>query len=319
MNATPGGKAVWCLYLCLLSGQLAVMKLAPELYRVKRRLLIVPLKVFLAATLTAFVPTFVLKEVHSTSAYLEVLLLGAGLVMQLCTGVCIPVFWRHHVPIALGTFLTYNLVMLRPLADVFMCTTTSIDSTAALYSALDNTAYTIGGLLMPYPMGRPKAASPRARVYIVVLWLQLQLALLAPCFYLYHVESRSRFDFLQRRQHDEQPRPRTEAASSSSSSSNGATEQAPAAASNSSGGSLGAAYRQLGGAESLDHMTGQPVVLGCAFYLLLALMSWNVLHLCMNWMMPVLDSIWPHAAVARLASQHGMAGRCFQQPGLQVA
>jgi len=86
MNATPGGKAVWCLYLCLLSGQLAVMKLAPELYRVKRRLLIVPLKVFLAATLTAFVPTFVLKEVHSTSAYLEVLLLGAGLVMQLCTG-----------------------------------------------------------------------------------------------------------------------------------------------------------------------------------------------------------------------------------------
>lgn len=99
-------------------------------------------------------------------------------------------FWRHHVPMALGTFLTYNLVMLRPLADVFMCTTTSIDSTAALYSSLDNSAYTIGGLLMPYPLGRPKAASPRAQVYIVVLWLQLQLALLAPCFYLYHVESR---------------------------------------------------------------------------------------------------------------------------------
>lgn len=86
MEATSGGKAVWCLYLFLLCAQLAFMKLAPELYRENRKLLIVPLKVFLAATLTAFVPTFVLKEVHSTQAYLEVLLLGAGLVMQLCTG-----------------------------------------------------------------------------------------------------------------------------------------------------------------------------------------------------------------------------------------
>lgn len=128
---------------------------------------------------------------------------------------------------------------------------------------------------------------------------------------------RSRSEFLQRRQLDEQPSPRTEAGSSSS--SNGATGQAPAAISNSSEGSSGAACRRLGGAEALDHMPGQPVVLGCAFYLLLALMSWNVLHLCMNWMMPVLDSKWPHAAVARLASQHGMAGRCFQQASLQVA
>lgn len=101
-----------------------------------------------------------------------------------------PVLWRHHVPVALATFTAYNLVMLGPLVDVFVCSTAAVSRTAALYSAIDGTAFTLAGLLMPYPMQRPVAASPRAQVFILVLWLQLQFALMLPSVYLYFTESR---------------------------------------------------------------------------------------------------------------------------------
>lgn len=90
LEATPVGRAVWCLYISMLAGHLALMKLLPEFYRQKRRLLIIPIKLCLAATLASFVPTFVLKQVHSTAAYAEVLVLGSGLVLQLCTGNWVP-------------------------------------------------------------------------------------------------------------------------------------------------------------------------------------------------------------------------------------
>jgi hypothetical protein len=99
-------------------------------------------------------------------------------------------FWRHHLPLALCTVSLYNYVMLRPLTDVFMCSQAAITNTGALYSMLDDTVYTVGGLLMPCPMQRPVAASPRAQVYILVLWLQLLFGLLVPAFYLYCTEFR---------------------------------------------------------------------------------------------------------------------------------
>lgn len=86
IESTPLGKALWIGYICVLSAHAGLMHLAPKVYRDKRQLIVVPLKLLLAVTLTAFVPTFVLKEVLSTASYVEVLLLGAGLVMQLCTG-----------------------------------------------------------------------------------------------------------------------------------------------------------------------------------------------------------------------------------------
>jgi hypothetical protein len=101
-----------------------------------------------------------------------------------------PVLWRHHVPLALSMFCIYNLTMLGPLVDVFVCSPAAVQHTAALYTALEASAYTLSGLLMPYPMQRPTAASPRAQVYILVLWLQLHLALLVPSLYLYRAESR---------------------------------------------------------------------------------------------------------------------------------
>jgi hypothetical protein len=84
--ATSLGKCLWVIYVCLLSAHLTLMRLAPKMYQQQRHLLIIPVKAILGLALTAFVPTFVLNEAHSLSAYAELLLLGAGLVMQLCTG-----------------------------------------------------------------------------------------------------------------------------------------------------------------------------------------------------------------------------------------
>jgi hypothetical protein len=226
------------------------MRLAPKLYHQQRHLLIIPVKVVLGMALTAFVPTFVLNEANSLPAYAELLMLGAGLVMQLCTGghysmqrlahmssavpsfmcdsvaqlpehlnhdmlqhmpgepnclankcltlpcccapagVLIQLFWRHHILMSLCVFCAYNIIMLQPLAHVLMCTETAASMTTALYKALNNAAYTVGGLLIPYPMQRPVGAGPHVQAYIIVLWLQLQLALLLPALYLYFAESR---------------------------------------------------------------------------------------------------------------------------------
>lgn len=86
IQSTGLGKALWITNICLLSTQLLLMKTAPKFHREWRQLTIIPLKLMLSFILTAFVPTFVLKEVRSSAMYVEVLLLGAGLVMQLCTG-----------------------------------------------------------------------------------------------------------------------------------------------------------------------------------------------------------------------------------------
>jgi hypothetical protein len=86
IKSTPLGKALWMGYICVLLAHSMLMHLASKVYRDKRQLIVTPLKLLLVVILTAFVPTFVLKEVLSTASYVEVLLLGAGLVMQLCTG-----------------------------------------------------------------------------------------------------------------------------------------------------------------------------------------------------------------------------------------
>lgn len=116
-----------------------------------------------------------------------------GLTLPLCcavAGVLIPLFWRHHIPMALCVFCAYNALLLKPLAHVLMCTEAAASTTATLYLALNNAAYTVGGLLIPYPMQRPVGAGLQAQAYIIVLWLQLHLALLLPTLYLYFSESR---------------------------------------------------------------------------------------------------------------------------------
>lgn len=101
-----------------------------------------------------------------------------------------PVPWRLHVPLALATLLVYNTIMLRPLADVLMSSAAAVGhATAGYYTAVDDTAYTLSGLLMPFPLERPRAAAPRAQIYILTLWLQLQV-FLASSLYLYYTESR---------------------------------------------------------------------------------------------------------------------------------
>lgn len=80
--------------------------------------------------------------------------------------------------------------MLKPLADVLMCSPVAVSHTAAVYTMLDNTAYALGGLLTPYPQHRPLATSARAQAYILALWCQLLLALLMPACYLYSTEFR---------------------------------------------------------------------------------------------------------------------------------
>jgi hypothetical protein len=58
----------------------------------------------------------------------------------------------------------------------------------------------------------------------------------------------------------------------------------------------------------------QPVVLGAAFLFLLAIMTWNGLHLCMGWLMPVLDGSGGYGFITHVAGQHGLAASCFVSP-----
>lgn len=64
----------------------------------------------------------------------------------------------------------------------------------------------------------------------------------------------------------------------------------------------------------MENLPGQPAVLGAAFLFLLAIMTWNVLHLCMGWLMPVLDGSEAHGLIAHVAGQHGLAASCFAPP-----
>lgn len=88
IQSTAMGRGLWSFYVCLLAAHMCWMWACPKTYQQQRRRVIIPLKLLLAACLTSFVPTFVLKEVDSTATYVELVLLGAGLVMQLCTGGC---------------------------------------------------------------------------------------------------------------------------------------------------------------------------------------------------------------------------------------
>lgn len=88
IQSTPLGKVLWGSYILFLAAHMALMALGPKLYQQQRGRVIIPLKLLLASTLASFVPTFVLKEVDSTASYMELVLLGGGLVLQLCTGGC---------------------------------------------------------------------------------------------------------------------------------------------------------------------------------------------------------------------------------------
>ena len=57
----------------------------------------------------------------------------------------------------------------------------------------------------------------------------------------------------------------------------------------------------------------QPLLLLVAFMLLLCLLTWNLLHLCMAGLLPVLDNLGPHGLVGAVAGQHGLAAACFPQ------
>ena len=119
LDATPVGQAVWVVYISMLSAHLCLMKLAPEVYIRSRGVTIIPIKLCLAATLTAFVPTFVLKPALSTAAYIQVLLLGAGLVMQLCTGERVRAGGFHPTPV-LTSFSPCLITCMRCKALMFM-------------------------------------------------------------------------------------------------------------------------------------------------------------------------------------------------------
>lgn len=282
--------------------------------------------------------------------------------VPLPAGVLIPLLWRHHLPLALCTFGLYNHVMLKPLADVLMCSPVAVSHTAAVYSMLDDTAYALGGLLTPYPTHRPPAASTRAQAYILALWCQLLLALLMPACYLYWTEfrwacpvgagsrapeslvggqhkvawqaregprltlrwgrhqlpqrclsccaqapcspcrhvscaglCRSRSAFL--RQHQQ-------AAQTADASS-------PAASASSVRGPAGHHCSSPVVGMSAQPAPAQLVLVGAAFTILLLVLLWHFLHLCMAWLMPVLDLTGPHRLVAYVAAHHGLGASCF--------
>lgn len=53
-------------------------------------------------------------------------------------------------------------------------------------------------------------------------------------------------------------------------------------------------------------------MLGGSFLALLMLLSWNVLHVCIDWLMPAVEGLgWFDGAVEWLAVQHGLAAGCF--------
>lgn len=67
--------------------------------------------------------------------------------------------------------------------------------------------------------------------------------------------------------------------------------------------------------ERQDWAPGQPVLLGCAFMVLLAVVTWNLLHVGVTWLLPRLDELGPAGLVAGFASEHGLAASCFPQGG----
>jgi hypothetical protein len=46
---------------------------------------------------------------------------------------------------------------------------------------------------------------------------------------------------------------------------------------------------------------------------MLAIVSWNLLHVSIGWLLPVLNADRTEGFVAWLATKHGFAGSCFSQ------
>lgn len=101
-----------------------------------------------------------------------------------------PVIWRRHVQLSLLAVAAYNAALLPSVVDTLLCTPASRAYTRSLYRAIDATAFSVGGMLLPFQALALPEAAPRAQAYNVVLWLQLCLGLLVPSVCLYCQEVR---------------------------------------------------------------------------------------------------------------------------------
>jgi hypothetical protein len=87
LPATRAATGAWCVYVALLAAHHTAMRSAPKAYAAARGGVILGVKAVLASCQAALVALHVLQPSHSSATYAAVLVLGAGLVMQLCTGV----------------------------------------------------------------------------------------------------------------------------------------------------------------------------------------------------------------------------------------
>ncbi|KAF6265146.1 hypothetical protein COO60DRAFT_1117651 [Scenedesmus sp. NREL 46B-D3] len=196
-SASRSGLAAWICYMLALALHAGLQQQQPGYYAANRGWLVLGFKLLLAAVLMSLVVTCVLEPIHSVGSYVKVLLMGSGIVMLNCTGICMPVIWRRHMQLSVLAVAAYNAALLPSVVDCLMCTAPSRALTRSVYRAMDAAALGVGGMLLPFQSLALPEVGPRAQAYAVALWLQLWLGLLVPCACLYCLEVRSRSVFLQ--------------------------------------------------------------------------------------------------------------------------
>ncbi|WIA17775.1 hypothetical protein OEZ85_009288 [Tetradesmus obliquus] len=299
--ASKSGIAAWLAYLLTLALH-AVLQQQPGFYAARRSWLVLLFKLLLTAVLMSLVVTCVLEPISSIGSYAKVLLMGSGIVMLNCTGICMPVIWRRHVQLSLLAVAAYNAALLPSVVDTLLCTPASRAYTRSLYRAIDATAFSVGGMLLPFQALALPEAAPRAQAYNVVLWLQLCLGLLVPlvCLYCQEVRSRSAFLQLLSTTTSTAPVPPCPAASAAPDAAPSADSAAAAAA---------ALQRQSEDiACRAAALPKQPLL--ALLVVLLTVALWALMHAASGLIVEVGDGLQSARWFARITAQHG-AGSCI--------